>query len=158
MTSCAPPCSTPSRQWPYHQWPGLCSVHASHSSSAACSVCAPRYVCVQIYAFDTSASPGKHTTKGLATYSSAACRTFLDLHLVSVPSNVTLNSSQLYLPPAGIDPAALTYKRNKLARTLVPYVVGGSILLIGVIAACMCIARWFQPRQKRPEELEFARV
>lgn len=113
---------------------------------------------MQIYAFDTSASPGKHTTKGLATYSSAACRAFLDLHLVSVPSNVTLNSSQVYLPPAGVDPAALTSKRNRLVRTLMPYAVGGCIVLIGVIAACMCVAHWFQPKKERPEELEVAQM
>ena len=113
---------------------------------------------MQIYAFDTSASPGKHTTKGLATYSSAACRTFLDLHLVSVPSNVSVSSSQLYLPPAGVDPAALNYKRDRLDKLLWPYIVGGAILLIGIIAACMRIALWVQPRKERPEELEIVPV
>lgn len=115
---------------------------------------------MQIYAFDTSASPGRKTTKGLATYSSAACRTFLDLHLVSIPSNITVSASHLYLPPAGVDPAALTYNRQRLEKMLVPYIVGGCILLIGLIAACMGIAQWFTPRKDfpEPEGLEVARV
>ncbi len=53
---------------------------------------------VQIYAFDTSASPGKSSSKGLATYKSAACRMFLYVGMTSKPANETVDPDQLYDP------------------------------------------------------------
>lgn len=86
----------------------------------------------QIYAFD---SAGRKASKGLATYASAACRTSLDLHMLSAPSNVTASGSQLYQQPAGGNGSAALSRANSLI--LVFGLFAGVLVLCCLIGCCM---------------------
>lgn len=72
---------------------------------------------MQIYAFDTSASPGKSAAKGLATYKSAACRMFLYVQMTSQPANETVGPAQLFVPRAG-NTAEMAARRQLLSKVL----------------------------------------
>lgn len=70
---------------------------------------------MQIYAFDSSASPGKASSKGLATYKSAACRMFLNVVMTSKPANETVNPNQLY-ESEGADAGEMAAHKKVLSK------------------------------------------
>ncbi|CAL8463216.1 g2750 [Coccomyxa elongata] len=88
-----------------------------------------------IYAFDTSASPGKSSSKGLATYKSAACRMFLYMVMTSKPANETVNPNQLY-KPGGANAREMAAQKNVLSKVLIPALICGLLLFICIVG-CM---------------------
>ncbi|EIE21329.1 hypothetical protein COCSUDRAFT_56551 [Coccomyxa subellipsoidea C-169] len=83
-----------------------------------------------IYAFDTSASPGKSAVKGLATYKSAACRMFLYVQMTSQPANETVGPGHLFVAAKGANTSELAARRRLLSKVLPPSLVGGLLLII----------------------------
>ncbi len=101
-----------------------------------------RQLHVQIYAFDTSASPGKSAVKGLATYKSAACRMFLYVQMTSQPANETVGPGHLFVAAKGANTSELAARRKLLSKVfhaspcspLLPRLGDSQLCLHGLLA------------------------
>ncbi|BDA44560.1 probable Dynein regulatory complex subunit 5 at N-terminal half [Coccomyxa sp. Obi] len=101
-----------------------------------------------IYAFDTSASPGKSSSKGLATYKSAACRMFLYVEMTSRPANETVDPNQLYIPK-DVNTSEMAARKKLLTKVLIPTLICGLLLFICIVG---CLLTHCAQQKEGPEK------